>query len=227
MNYIFSPSPQPALPIIGNDSLFPVHRIYCVGQNYAEHALEMGHKNCDRQPFFFQKNPDNIFIETEFPYPTASEEVHWEIEMVVALKTGGTNISLKDAMNNVFGYGVGLDMTRRDLQRYAKQMGQPWEASKAFDKSAPCTALIDASQIGHPDAGAIWLDINGVRSQNSDISRMIWTIPEQITHLSSLFELRPGDLIFTGTPAGVGAIKRGDYLKGHVDGLPELNIKVV
>ena len=227
MAYVFDPLPTPALPVQGDDRLFPVHRIYCVGRNYAEHTREMGHDPDRELPFFFQKNPDNLLTTGEFPYPMASEDVHWEIEMVVALKSGGTKIAVEQAMDHVFGYGVALDMTRRDLQGVAKKMGRPWEVGKAFEKSAPCTSLVSASDVGHPDKGAIWLEVNGTRRQEGDLAQMIWSIPEQIAYLSGLFELQPGDLILTGTPAGVSAVQRGDVLRGHVDGLPELDVKVV
>ncbi|MAI46239.1 MAG: FAA hydrolase family protein [Hyphomicrobiaceae bacterium TMED74] len=227
MAYVFDPLPTPALPVQGDDRLFPVHRIYCVGRNYAEHTREMGHDPDREPPFFFQKNPDNLLTTGEFPYPMASEDVHWEIEMVVALKSGGTKIAVEQAMDHVFGYGVALDMTRRDLQGVAKKMGRPWEVGKAFEKSAPCTSLVSASDVGHPDKGAIWLEVNGTRRQEGDLAQMIWSIPEQIAYLSGLFELQPGDLILTGTPAGVSAVLRGDVLRGHVDGLPELDVKVV
>ena len=227
MTFVFNPPPVPALPIDGEDALFPVHRIYCVGRNYAEHTREMGHDPDKEPPFFFQKNPDNLLLGGEFPYPMASEDVHWEIELVVALHSGGTNISVADAMDHVFGYAVALDMTRRDLQGAAKKMGRPWEVGKAFENSAPCTKLVRASTVGHPDKGAIWLDVNGERRQEGDLAQMIWKIPEQIAYLSGLFEMRAGDLILTGTPAGVNAVQRGDVLKGHVDGLPELDVRVV
>ena len=227
MAYVFDPLPTPALPVQGDDRLFPVHRIYCVGRNYAEHTREMGHDPDREPPFFFQKNPDNLLTTGEFPYPMASEDVHWEIEMVVALKSGGTKIPVEQAMDHVFGYGVALDMTRRDLQGVAKKMGRPWEVGKAFEKSAPCTSLVSAADVGHPDKGAIWLEVNGTRRQEGDLAQMIWSVPEQIAYLSGLFELQPGDLILTGTPAGVSAVQRGDVLKGHVDGLPELDVKVV
>jgi fumarylpyruvate hydrolase len=227
MTYLFDPPPQAALPIFGSDSLFPVHRIYCVGRNYAEHAREMGHDPDREPPFFFQKNPDNLITDGTFPYPAASEDVHWELEMVAALKSGGVNIPVDSAMDHVFGYAVGLDMTRRDLQGTAKQMGRPWEVGKAFEHSAPCTPISSAAQVGHLDSGEIWLEVNGERRQESDLQKMIWSIPEQISYLSGLFELRAGDLIFTGTPEGVSACRRGDVMNGHVDGLPELVVKVI
>ena len=153
MTYVFEPQPIPALPVVGEEALFPVHRIYCVGRNYAEHTREMGHDPDKDPPFFFQKNPDNLLLTGEFPYPMASEDVHWEIEMVAALKSGGTNIPVSEAMDHVFGYAVALDMTRRDLQGTAKKLGRPWEVGKAFEDSAPCTPLVPAAKIGHPDKG--------------------------------------------------------------------------
>ena len=227
MTYLFDPPPVPALPIVGESVLFPVHRIYCVGRNYAEHTREMGHDPDKEPPFFFQKNPDNLLLGGEFPYPAASEDVHWEIEMVAALKSGGTDIAVGNALGHVYGYAVALDMTRRDLQGAAKKMGRPWEVGKAFENSAPCTALVPADKVGHLERGAIWLDVNGTRRQEGDLAQMIWKIPEQIAYLSGLFELRAGDLIMTGTPAGVNAVKRGDVLKGHVDGLPDLDVRVI
>jgi fumarylpyruvate hydrolase len=227
MSYLFDPQPQAALPIAGTDKLFPVHRIYCVGRNYAEHAREMGHDPDREPPFFFQKNPDNLITDGTFPYPIASEDVHWELEMVAALHSGGLNIPVEKAMDHVFGYAVGLDMTRRDLQGVAKKMGRPWEVGKAFENSAPCTPLTPASECGHLATGAIWLEVNGEKRQDSVLEKMIWSIPEQIAYLSGLFELKAGDLIMTGTPEGVSACKRGDVMKGHVDGLPDLDVEVV
>ena len=227
MNFVFDPRPQASLPIAGSDKHFPVNRIYCVGRNYAEHAREMGHDPDREPPFFFQKNPHNLDTSGEFPYPVKSQDVHWEIEMMAALKSGGKDIAKEDALNHVFGYGIALDMTRRDLQGEAKKMGRPWEIGKAFDRSAPCTGLIPATETGHLDKGAIWLDVNGDRKQEGDLAQMIWSIPEQIAYLSSHFELHAGDVILTGTPAGVSACKRGDKFVGHVDGLPDLNVTVV
>ena len=227
MGYVFDPQPQVSLPIVGTDDRFPVHRVYCVGRNYAEHAREMGHDPDREPPFFFQKNPYNLETSGEFPYPMASEDVDLEIEMVAALKAGGTHIKAENALECVFGYGVALDMTRRDLQGVAKKAGRPWEVGKAFELSAPCTPLVAAAGIGHPAEGAIWLDVNGERRQEGNLNQLIWSVPEQIEYLSSLFELRPGDLILTGTPAGVAACKRGDKMVGHVDGLPELHVTVV
>lgn len=227
MSYLFTPQPQPSLPIAGNAAQFPVHRIYCVGRNYAEHAVEMGHDPNKEPPFFFQKNPGNILLAKEFPYPAATKDLHFEIELVVALKSGGVNIKAADAMTHVYGYAVGLDMTRRDLQNAQKKLGRPWEVGKAFEHSAPCTAIHPADKIGHPAKGAIWVDVNGERRQTGDLAQMIWDIPHQIQFLSELFELKAGDLIFTGTPAGVGSLKKGDKLHGHVDGVADLDVVVV
>lgn len=226
-SYVIEPPAVAALPVAGTSQLFPVRRVYCVGRNYAAHAVEMGHDPNREPPFFFQKNPDNLVVGGEFPYPPASNDVHHEIEMVVALKKGGRNIPLDKALDCVFGYAVGLDMTRRDLQSKAKDMGRPWEVGKAFEASAPCTPLVPASEIGHPDQGAIWLDVNGERRQTGDINQMIWKVPEMISYLSGLFTLMPGDVIMSGTPAGVGAVKRGDVLHGHVDGVGDLEVRVV
>jgi fumarylpyruvate hydrolase len=225
--YVFAPHPIPALPIRGSDKLYPVHRIYCVGRNYAEHAIEMGHDPNREAPFFFQKNPDTLVLSGgTFPYPDASKDVHHELEMVVALKSGGKDIPLDQALSHVFGYAVGLDMTRRDLQGEAKKLGRPWEVGKAFESAAPCSEIVPASAIGHPSEGAVWLKINGEPRQKGDLSQLIWKVPEMIAYLSGLFELRAGDLIFSGTPAGVGPVKRGDVLHGGVDGVGELKVTV-
>ena len=226
MTYAFTPAPRPALPIKGSDQLFPIHRVYCVGRNYAEHTREMGGDTKD-PPFFFQKNADNVVVDGKFPYPSATQNVHFEIELVVALKSGGVNIDAADAAKHIFGYAVGIDMTRRDLQDAAKKLARPWEVAKAFEKSAPCTALVPAQHVETPTKGAIWLEVNGVPKQSGDLNQMIWDIPHQIEFLSGLFELQAGDLIFTGTPAGVGAIKKGDRLEGHVDGVGDLDVTVV
>ena len=226
MSYVFPPVQQPTLPVKGTDKLFPVHRIYCVGRNYAEHTKEMGGDTKD-PPFFFQKNADNLVTDGRFPYPSQTKNLHFEIELVVALKSGGVNIKAADALGHVFGYAVGIDMTRRDLQDVAKKLMRPWEVAKAFEHSAPCTALVPAVVAGHPSKGAIWVDVNGERRQTGDLAQMIWDVPNQIAFLSTLFELKAGDLIFTGTPAGVGAISKGDKLKGHVDGVGDLEVTVV
>jgi fumarylpyruvate hydrolase len=205
-----------------------VRRIYCVGRNYAEHAREMGHDPDRELPFFFLKNPDNIILGNgDFPYPPQSSNVHHEIELVVAIGKGGNSISVADALDHVFGYALGLDMTRRDRQNEAKKAGRPWEIGKAFEHSAPMTDIVPASSCGHLSKGAIWLKVNGETRQTSDLDQLIWNIPEIIHHLSSNFELRAGDLIMTGTPAGVAAVQRGDLMEGHCDGIGQLEAKVV
>ena len=227
-DYVFVPEPVPTIPVAGSDKLFPVRRIYCVGRNFADHAIEMGHDPDKEPPFFFQKNPDSIVPPgKDFPYPTETSDVHHEIELVVALKSGGTDIPLDKALDCVFGYGVGLDMTRRDLQGQAKKMGRPWETGKSFEASAPCSAIHPVSEVGHPTQGAIRVAVNGETRQEGDLNQMIWKVPEMISYLSRLFELRPGDVIFAGTPAGVGAVVRGDVMTGHVEGVDEITVKVV
>ncbi len=223
--------PATVIPVAGTAVVgagFPVHRIYCVGRNYAAHAIEMGHDPDREPPFFFQKNPDTLLPSgADFPYPDRSSDVHHEIELVAALSKGGKDIPLEEAFSCVYGYAVGLDMTRRDLQGEAKKLGRPWDVGKAFDHSAPCTEILPAEAIGHPERGAVWLDVNGERRQEGDLAQMIWKVPEIVSYLSGLFTLAPGDLIFTGTPAGVGAVQRGDRLHGGVEGVAELTTRVV
>jgi fumarylpyruvate hydrolase len=227
MNYAVPAPEVPTLPVRGSEQLFPVRRIYCVGRNYAAHAIEMGHDPEREPPFFFQKNPDNLLVGGRFPYPDKSADVHFELEMVVALAAGGKDIAPARALECVFGYAVGLDMTRRDLQGEAKKMGRPWEVGKAFDFSAPCSHIVPASEIGHPSEGAVWLDVNGERRQEGNLNQLIWKVPETIAYLSGLFTLAAGDLIFSGTPSGVGAVERGDVLHGAVEGVGELHVEVV
>ena len=228
MSYLFSPAPVATLPIRGTAELFPVHRIYCVGRNYAAHAVEMGFDPDKEAPFFFQKNPDNLVPGGgEFPYPPASGDVHHEIELVVALHKGGTDIPVEDALNHVFGYAVGLDMTRRDLQGEAKKLGRPWEVGKAFEQSAPCAEIVPATAIGHPDSGAVRLTVNGDLRQEGDLNQLIWKVPEMVSYLSGFFALQPGDLIFSGTPSGVGPVVRGDRLHGEIAGIGQLDVTVV
>lgn len=228
--YVIAAPQLPTLPVAGTDALFPVHRIYCVGRNFADHAIEMGHDPSREPPFFFQKNPDNLVLAdgagATLPYPARSSDVHYEIEMVVALKSGGENIPLDRALNCVYGYGVGIDLTRRDLQGEAKKLGRPWEVGKAFEQSAPASTLIPAETIGHPSEGRVWLSVNGAVKQDGNLNQMIWKVPEMISELSTLFRLQPGDLIFAGTPAGVGPLRRGDVLEGGVDGVGTLKVTI-
>ena len=222
------PLEQVTVATAGSGAPFPVRRIYCVGRNYLDHIRETAGADEREPPFFFQKPTDALLPNGGvFPYPPRSENVHHEIELVVAIGRGGAKISIEQAHDHVFGYGVGLDMTRRDLQGLAKEMRRPWEAGKAFDHSAPCSAIVPASGIGHPMRGAIWLRVNGEMRQEGDLADQIWSVPETIAHLSTLFELVPGDLIFTGTPSGVGPVTGGDRLHGGIEGIGELEITVV
>lgn len=225
MEYAINFRPTPHLPVAESNQVFPVGRIYCVGRNYAEHAREMGHDPEREPPFFFMKPADALVPSgTTLPFPQVTTDLHHEIEMVVAIGRDGAGIPIDKALDHVFGYGVGLDMTRRDLQGEAKKLGRPWEMGKAFDNSAPCTALKTAAMVGHPEKGAIWLKVNGAVKQRGDLSEMIWNVPEMISYLSTLVTLRAGDLIMSGTPAGVGPVKAGDRLDGHVDGVGDLTV---
>jgi len=227
MSYVITAPQQATLPVRGTEDTFPIHRIYCVGRNYAAHAREMGHDPDREPPFFFQKNPDTIVPDGgDFPYPDKSEDVHFEMELVVALSKGGKDIAESEAMDCVYGYAVGLDMTRRDLQGEAKKMGRPWDVGKAFDYAAPCGEIVPASECGHPEDARIWLEVNGEVRQDGNINQLIWNIPETISYLSGLFTLAPGDLIYSGTPSGVGAIVRGDVMHGTVEGIGEITINV-
>lgn len=228
MTYAFPPQPQVGLPLLGSADIVPVHRVYCVGRNYAEHAREMGHDPDREPPFFFQKNPGNLRTDGRFPMPSLSNDVQHEIELALILGGGGVSIPPEAAADLVFGYAVALDMTRRDLQAQAKKQSRPWDAAKAFEHSAPCSAVV-RRPAGAPilETGAIWLDVNGERRQTGDLSQMIWHVPHLIAALSESFELRSGDVILTGTPAGVAKVSRGDHLVGHIDGVGLLDVVVV
>lgn len=226
MAYAFDPAPVVTVPVVGSAALYPVHRIYCVGRNYAEHAREMGSDPDKEPPFFFAKAADQVALDGKFPYPPGTKDVHYEMELCVCLKSGGTDIRPEDALSHVYGYALGLDMTRRDLQNQAKKTGRPWEIGKMVEKSAPMTPIVLAEKIGHPKKGRIWLDVNGVRKQDSDIDQMIWDVPNQIAFLSQLWTLAAGDIIMTGTPAGVGPCKKGDILKGGVDGVGTIEVAI-
>ena len=224
--YVIDTPEVVALPIVGSDALFPVRRVYCIGRNYAAHAIEMGHDPDREPPFFFQKNANNLDPSGIFPYPPHSSDVHHEAEMYVALKSGGTNISVERALDHVYGYGLSLDMTRRDLQGQMKKMGRPWEIGKAFERSAPCGPIHPASEIGHPDSGHLELTVNGETKQEGDLNQMIWKVPEMISYLSEYFELAPGDVIQSGTPSGVGPVERGDVMVLTIDGLESITVNV-
>lgn len=224
--YLFETS-CPSVAIAGSETRFPLHRVYCVGWNYAEHVREMGSEPDREPPIFFMKPLDAVVpTGSHVPYPPATENLHYEIELVVAIGLSGTAIPRENALDYVWGYGVGIDMTRRDLQAVAKKRGQPWEPSKSFDAAAPVSELHSAAEIGHPDAGRIWLEVNGEVRQDGDIAQLIWNVPEIIEHLSELFVLQPGDLIYTGTPAGVSAVVSGDRLRGGVDRVATIEVTI-
>jgi fumarylpyruvate hydrolase len=223
MDYAFAPSERPSVQIAGSDDRFPVRRIFCVGRNYADHAREMGADPQREPPFFFTKPADAIVPSGEgAPYPPRTKDLHHEIELVVAIGAPGKDVPAGRALELVFGYAVGIDLTRRDLQAAAKSKGQPWDTAKGFDHSAPISPIHTVAEIGHVSAGRIWLELDGAPRQQGDISDMIWSVPEVIAELSTLFELRPGDLIFTGTPAGVGPVVPGQVMRGGVAGVDEI-----
>lgn len=227
MPFAFAPSPPPAAAIAGSATRFPVRRIFCIGRNYAEHAAEMGASIDRGNPVFFCKPADAIVVDgADVPYPQATKELHHEVEMVVALHSGGIDIAEADALTHVFGYAVGLDLTRRDLQAIAKAKGMPWDTAKAFDHSAPLSPIRPAAEIGHPRSAALTLAVNGQLRQQSDIAQMIFNVPEMLARLSRLFELKAGDLVFTGTPAGVGPLVRGDAVHAQLAGLTELRCRI-
>ncbi len=224
--------PATYLPIVGSALQFPVRRVYCIGRNYAAHAREMGSDPSREPPFFFQKPGDaiqNVAAGTvaDHPYPSLTKNYHYEVELVAALHQGGRNIAQAQALELVYGYAIGLDMTRRDLQRAMGDEKKPWEIGKSFDHSAPIGPLHRVGQTGHFSQGSIWLKVNGVVKQNANLNQMIWSVAEQIAKLSEAFELMPGDIIFSGTPENVGPVLRGDVIDCHIDGLPNLGIKIV
>ncbi len=220
------PAPEVATIPVSGGGEFPVRRVYCIGRNYAAHSIEMGDDPDRDPPFFFQKNPNNLDASGEFPYPAKSDDVHFEIEMAVALKTGGTNIPVDTALDHVYGYAPCLDMTRRDLQSAAKKKGRPWEIGKAFERSGPIGPLQTVEEVGHPDQGRVELLVNGEVRQEGDLNQMIWKVPEMISYLSDYFELAPGDVIMSGTPAGVGPIVKGDTMVVNIAGINSLTVKV-
>lgn len=232
MSYVIDQPEVVAVPVEGTKDTFPVRRVYCVGRNYAAHAREMGFDPDREPPFFFCKPADAVKASEDdqtllFPYPAESSNVHYELELVVAIGKGGSNISVDDALNHVWGYAVGLDMTRRDLQIKMREVGRPWELGKAFDESAPIGPIHPVSQVGHIENAAIKLNVNGVTKQSSTTDQLIWSVAETISYLSKYFKLEAGDLIYTGTPEGVGPIVVGDLMEGSIDGLGTLTVEVV
>jgi fumarylpyruvate hydrolase len=230
MSYVFTPPAIPSVPVVGHTQRFAVNRIYCVGRNYVEHAQEMGFTG--REPPFFFLKPANALVvvnagETgSLPYPSLTKSFHHEIELVACIGTGGKNIKAADAMQHIYGYAVGLDMTRRDLQGDMKKLGRPWDIGKGFDHSAPIGPITPAAQAGDIVNAEIWLQVNGADRQRSNVRKLIWNMAETIEHLSAAWELQPGDLIYTGTPEGVNAVESGDTMVGMVGGLTELRVKV-
>jgi len=231
MNYVLPPAPVTSLPVVGSDQRFPVRRVYCVGRNYVEHAQEMGFSGREA-PFFFMKPADAVIVCTpgtaaEITYPSLTKNYHHEVELVVAIGKGGKNITQADAAKHIFGYAIGLDMTRRDLQGEAKKQGRPWEIGKAVDQSAPMGPITPIARSGEITKGAITLTVNGKAAQSSDIGKLIWNVNEVIEHLSAAWELQPGDLIMTGTPEGVAAVAAGDVMVASCAGVEAITVKVV
>src|SRR3954451_2256160 len=225
------PLPQTMIPIVGEERGFPVRRIYCIGRNYAAHSREMGSDPTREPPFFFQKPTDAIqFVDIgsvgEYPYPSLTKNYHHEVELVAALKSGGTNIPVEQALDHVYGYALGLDMTRRDLQNGMAAEKKPWEIGKSFDHAAVLGPIHPAAKTGHLSKGAISLTVNGTVRQNSDLDKMIWSVAEQIAKLSEAFELKAGDIIYSGTPENVGPVVKGDVLLCKIDGLPDMSIRI-
>lgn len=226
MSYVIASPNQASVPVKGTHLRFPVRRIYCVGRNYNDHVVEMGGVPGREPPFFFQKPADALLLDGNFPYPPATRDVHHEVELVVALQSGGKDIAVSNASQHIYGYAVGIDMTRRDLQGEAKKAGKPWEVGKAFDHSAPIGEIIPKADTGVLEHAGISLKVNGKQLQSSDISQMIWSVPEIISELSRLFELHAGDIIFTGTPSGVGPVQPGDKLHAAIEGVGVLSLQV-
>lgn len=227
MKYVFPIADVPSVPVAGTDLSFPVHRIYCVGRNYAEHAREMGFEPEREAPFFFAKPADAIVRDgATIPYALATQNLHHEIELVVAIGRAGVKIMRGAALEHVYGYAAGIDLTRRDLQLAAREKGRPWDTGKGFDDSAPVSAIQPATAIGHVAKGSIWLEVNGEPRQRADLEEMLWPVPDIIVHLSQLFVLKPGDLIYTGTPAGVGRIQPGDRVRGGIEGVSEVSVTI-
>ncbi|MDR1969167.1 MAG: fumarylacetoacetate hydrolase family protein [Burkholderiaceae bacterium] len=232
MAFVFPPEPPVAIPVAGSGNHFAVRRVYCVGRNYAAHAREMGF-DPDREPPFFFCKPAGAVVPVaygqtlELPYPAQTRNYHYEAELVAAIGKGGADIALEHALDHVWGYAVGLDMTRRDLQMQMREAGRPWEIGKAFDRSAPLGPIHPAAQTGHFDQGDIWLTVNGQTKQKSNVSHLIWSVAETVVHLSKFFRLEPGDLIYTGTPEGVGPVQAGDTMQAGIERLGTLTVKMV
>ncbi|MES2206875.1 MAG: fumarylacetoacetate hydrolase family protein [Pseudomonadota bacterium] len=225
--YVFTPPVQPSIAVQGSTDRFPIRRVFCVGRNYAAHAKEMGSDPTREPPFFFMKPADAVIPASgEIPYPPLTADFHHEIELVVAIGTGGINIKREDALQCVWGYGVGVDLTRRDLQAAAKKQGHPWDWAKGFDASAPCSAIYPVTAVGHPKSARIWLEVNGTLKQEGNMSDLIWPVADIISTISQAVALQPGDLIYTGTPSGVGALLPGDQVRGGVEGITDFTFSI-
>lgn len=226
-DHVIAPPAAADVAVEGTDARFPIRRVFCVGRNYAAHAREMG-KDPDREPPFFFTKPADAVCDAggTIPYPPLTQDLHHEVELVVAIGRGGRDIAPEDAESHIWGYGIGIDLTRRDLQQQAKDLGRPWDWGKAFDRSAPCSPLVPASRIGHPKSGRISLSVNGEIRQQGDLADQIWPVADIVAICSASVELRPGDLIFTGTPAGVAALKPGDRLEGEIEGVARLSLAI-
>lgn len=225
--YVFVPRSTPSLEVDGSAALFPIRRVFCVGRNYSEHAREMGHDPDREPPFFFMKPADAVVsAQGEIAYPALTAELHHEVELVVAIGKDGVDISPEQALEHVWGYGVGIDLTRRDIQAQAKKMGRPWDWAKGFDESAPCSVLHPVSAVGHPAKGSIWLKVNGEERQSGDLADQIWAVSDVISCASKSVALKAGDLIFTGTPAGVGALEQGDTVEAGIEGVGRITFTV-
>lgn len=225
MEYVFTPGPRPTVPVVGTDAVFPVRRVYCVGRNYADHAREMGHDPSREPPFFFSKPADDLVANpTTLAFPRGTSNLHPEVELVVAIREGGSSIPTDRALDHVFGYGVGLDMTKRDVQELAKELRRPWDMAKGFDMSAICSVLTPTSEIGHPSVGRVALFVNDEVRQDSDLDQHIWSVAEVISQLSDQVRLAPGDIILTGTPSGVGSIERNDRVRATIEGVGQIDL---
>lgn len=225
MPFVITPPERPTIPVAGEDAVFPVRRIWCVGRNYADHAREMGHDPDRELPFFFAKPADAVVPGGgTLPFPSRTQDLHHEVELVVAIGAGGRDIAETEALAHVYGYAVGLDMTRRDLQAEAKRLARPWDLAKGFDQSCPISPIAPAARIGHPETGTIEVSVNGTVRQSGDLAQMIWSVPEAIAYLSRFVTLAPGDLLMTGTPAGVSRVQPGDTLHGVCEGIGEIRV---
>jgi fumarylpyruvate hydrolase len=226
-SYVFPPAPQAAVPVRGSSQHYAVSRIFCVGRNYAAHAREMGFDPDREPPFYFNKTPaDLVMTGATVPYPLGTQNFHYEMELVIAIGKPALRVTPKAALDCVWGYACGLDMTRRDLQIKSREMGRPWDFGKDFENAAVMSPLVPASDIGHPSAGTIQLSVNGAVKQNADLKDLIWSVPEVVANLSEYYHLQPGDLIYTGTPEGVGPVKPGDHLTGRIEGVGEIALTI-